>query len=1194
MASDGADHQENQLEVENTQSLVRSDLHAPAAKIQRHVRGHFARTRTLSQINAAKRLLLLPAPAEWQTLQRFTGGSDVLKPVQGLCNGLPQRLLPTPTSKNPDVIAGFGVVESYEGEYGPVSGRWHGEGTVVFQARFDDDAVPPSVSQAGIYTTSTSTPAQYTGEFVDGDMHGHGCFTWRDGTKYTGEVRHNKLRGTGTLTWPHASGGNLVDRYEGDVWDGLRHGVGIFIKHNARGEVVATYEGEWNRGLRCGQGRLSFGSAMNEWYEGGWKDGKKSGLGTMQWRSGNVYVGEWFDDLRHGRGRMQWLVTNEVYEGEWLAGMQHGLGRHVWLTPSLPNGHGGPPEAAASSNEKLPVLNEYHGDWQKGLRSGLGVAQYADGSRFVGHFVAGRKHGRGTFISVNGGHLEGDYVEGHLVSLDSEPPVGPTDSDAPQKQAFRLPQPPATKATDNVMLQIEDLVADLEEPLSQLIDVKKLVVNFSHELHQIFESYCSTADKAAGGAQGSKPMESSDENSGSVLDRAPGEVAELVGERQRWQLERLRTAEGRTLSLLRLWHLVKDARLSDGGVSLAALDRFVARVNHRYRPIFSGEHMQDSSTRGAHNARAGPQNPKNKMSLSVPGTWPLEQAASAVKAVIPSAGSELASTGAPAMGIEASGSAAGPGDSTGRLGIHRRGASPAIDPGRYHRADRQLIFSEFLEVLVRLAHAKHPEIPALSQRVSTVLNRNIFAHCASLPASSISSANLMPAIAEVRPCDAHRHAGMHAGSSTHLSLACTPLSLSVQRQKAHKHSNTDTSRSLQQGRSGSRASNRSLKSINSVASDAKKKSTASQLARVKSSSRATRIGAAAVSPPPAPEVAKPVNHYQVMQAPEWSLNQTYLVKLYLSFSKASSDGDFVLSSRGLLMLMTRYGLVCQSDGARQSAQDSTSKTRSAHVRVLTPAQALRVIVDATVSDESAREANLYNLDLELIFPEFIDVLVALALQEAQAAAAAEAAAMASSLAESAARQSAGKPKKSLWSAAKEAQPPETSSSPPNIEPKLDAPRAFFELVGRLKASTTCLVQTACEALVPEGGHSEPILFEQLAALVRQNSELSRLLGLDTTEHHSHLPGVTAERQRLSRMASAQSLLHADIFLTSLHSLSSCSAILSSDSFVGVLGVGGREYPNEIAQQGGAVSVEGEASLSSPAQEMVSIGAQLLS
>ena len=222
------------------------------------------------------------------------------------------------------------------------------------------------------------------------------------------------------------------------------------------------------------------------------------------------------------------------------------------------------------------------------------------------------------------------------------------------------------------------------------------------------------------------------------------------------------------------------------------------------------------------------------------------------------------------------------------------------------------------------------------------------------------------------------------------------------------------------------------------------------------------------------------------------------------------------------------------------------------------------------------------------------MLVALALQEAQAAAAAEAAAMASSLAESAARQSASKPKKSLWSAAKEAQPPETSSSPPNIEPKLDAPRAFFELVGRLKASTTCMVQTACDALVPEGGHYEPVSFNQLAALVRQNSELSRLLGLDTTEHHSHLPGVTAERQRLSRMASAQSLFHADIFLTSLHSLSSCSAILSSDSFVGVPGVGGREYPNEIAQQGGAVSVEGEASLSRPAQEMVSIGAQLLS
>jgi len=276
-------------------------------------------------------------------LHLTTGGHDLI-PVGRLCGNLPQPLQPTPT-RNPEVIAGFGVVQSYQGSYGN-TGRWHGPGTILFQLPFDGD---------------TSTPASYSGDFFNGDMHGMGVFTWRDGTEYNGQVCFNKLTGHATLSWPHASDRHL-DTYNGQVEESVRQGSGVFIKRNARGQVVLTYEGDWVRGLRCGQGRLSFGEAQIEWYEGGWEHGCKSGQGKMQWRTGNIYTGEWLNDLRHGSGRMQWLDANHVYDGLWREGKQHGYGMQVWLSPEADEAQGADFVLAG----RLPTLNKYAGEWQHG------------------------------------------------------------------------------------------------------------------------------------------------------------------------------------------------------------------------------------------------------------------------------------------------------------------------------------------------------------------------------------------------------------------------------------------------------------------------------------------------------------------------------------------------------------------------------------------------------------------------------------------------------------------------------------------------------------------------------------------------------------------------------------------------------------------------------------------------------------
>lgn len=147
-------------------------------------------------------------------------------------------------------------------------------------------------------------------------MHGMDVFTWRDGAEYAGEMKRNTIRGKGGLKWPHANGDSF-NSYDGDIVDGVRHGVGTFVKRNCRGEVEVTYEGEWRDGLRHGQGRLTVGLAEVEWYEGSWHKGIKCGHGAMQWRSGNILAGAWKNDLRHGRGRTQWLDSRRWRPRSW-------------------------------------------------------------------------------------------------------------------------------------------------------------------------------------------------------------------------------------------------------------------------------------------------------------------------------------------------------------------------------------------------------------------------------------------------------------------------------------------------------------------------------------------------------------------------------------------------------------------------------------------------------------------------------------------------------------------------------------------------------------------------------------------------------------------------------------------------------------------------------------------------------------
>jgi len=104
------------------------------------------------------------------------------------------------------------------------------------------------------------------GEWLNGNLHGQGMYTYANGDKYVGEYKDGKRHGQGTYT--HANG----DKYVGEFKDGEQRGQGTY-----------TY-------------------AKGDKYVGEFKDGEHHGQGTYTWADGDKYVGQFKDDKRHGQG----------------------------------------------------------------------------------------------------------------------------------------------------------------------------------------------------------------------------------------------------------------------------------------------------------------------------------------------------------------------------------------------------------------------------------------------------------------------------------------------------------------------------------------------------------------------------------------------------------------------------------------------------------------------------------------------------------------------------------------------------------------------------------------------------------------------------------------------------------------------------------------------------------------------------
>jgi hypothetical protein len=341
---------------------------------------------------------------------------------------------------------------TYEGEK-DVSGKPHGKGTIVFK----------------------SNGAAYTGEFVDGKMHGTGTLSAQttlseDPIIFTGEFHNGRpfngsgavvtLQGYTSGTWVGGKlcgkskkvtvNGNVLER---EFVDGIQQGLSTLT--TASGSVLQC---EFKDGkIWSGVGRAV--TDNGNLYEGEWREGTKTGRGTMQYRTrklvyvgefvnslpsgegtethtetGTSYTGKWAEGVRHGPGVEVLQPSGNRYEGEWFQGLKEGTmvvtskdGRKftgVFHQDRIVSGSGyieyspatsSPSSSSSDADADAKVSKSFDGSWKLGKREGHGRQEDGDGCYFVGFWQQGRRVGEGRGRSrdrVTGAVYEGEFEDG--------------------------------------------------------------------------------------------------------------------------------------------------------------------------------------------------------------------------------------------------------------------------------------------------------------------------------------------------------------------------------------------------------------------------------------------------------------------------------------------------------------------------------------------------------------------------------------------------------------------------------------------------------------------------------------------------------------------------------------------------------------------------------------------------------------
>lgn len=201
----------------------------------------------------------------------------------------------------------------------------------------------------------------------------------------------------------------IISNYTGESKDGCYHGHG-----EAQFKSGSRYTGDWSQGRMHGQGLFHWTDGIS--YEGTFVQNQIQGRGVYTWPApddtfASSYTGEVQDGFRHGQGTLTTLSScgkhKFVYEGQWQRGFRHGHGRlHMLDNQDSVQG----PDPSVESKHVTTL--SYEGEWQDGEKHGMGIMTFPSGNKYEGEWKEGRKCGRGTMVwyDVNERYV-GDWKE---------------------------------------------------------------------------------------------------------------------------------------------------------------------------------------------------------------------------------------------------------------------------------------------------------------------------------------------------------------------------------------------------------------------------------------------------------------------------------------------------------------------------------------------------------------------------------------------------------------------------------------------------------------------------------------------------------------------------------------------------------------------------------------------------------------
>lgn len=104
----------------------------------------------------------------------------------------------------------------------------------------------------------------------------------------------------------------------------------------------------------------------------------------------------------------------ETYEGQFANGLKHGIGLYRWADGTKYTGTWVRDQEHGTGEKLFANGDRYRGEWREGLFHGHGVYEWRDGSRFEGAWESGMEHGYGVKTSADGTVQRGYWTYGEF------------------------------------------------------------------------------------------------------------------------------------------------------------------------------------------------------------------------------------------------------------------------------------------------------------------------------------------------------------------------------------------------------------------------------------------------------------------------------------------------------------------------------------------------------------------------------------------------------------------------------------------------------------------------------------------------------------------------------------------------------------------------------------------------------------